>query len=137
MNYITLGQSDYSASHPSTVNRILFVENFLNSNKSYLVDLYKKVVENITLKKLEIKAKSISSNNFEKLIPVEIQDEDELHSLFSYGWKVWLNDWGEIERQSNIEFELTQVKVYEIINNLIEKSIGNYIVNEEWKQSKM
>lgn len=137
LNYITLGQSDYLPSHPSTVNRILFVENFLNKRNSYLVDLFKKVVEKITLKQLKARAKDISSNNFEQLIPVEIQDKDELHSLFSYGWKVWLNDWSEIEKQSNIGFALTQVKVYEIINNLIEKSIGNYIVNEEWKLSKL
>lgn len=136
LNYITFGQSNYLTSHPSTVNRILFVENFLNLNNSFLIDLYKKVVQNITLKELKNRAKDISSNNFERLVPVEIQDKDELHSLFIYGWKVWLNDWGEIEKQSNIEFALTQVKVYEIINNLIEKSIGNYIVNEEWKLAK-
>lgn len=137
LNYMTLGQNNYSNTHPSTVNRILCVENFLDSKNSYLIELYKKIVENITSKKLEIKASSISSRNLEKLIPVEIQNKEELHSLFSYGWKVWLNEWNEIERHSNIEFELNQVKVYEIINNLIEKSIGNYIVREEWRLAKM
>ena len=76
------------------------------------------------------------SENFESLIPFDIKQNGELHGLFVYGWKVWMDNWTNIKSKSNLKFDLTQVQVYEIINNLIEKSIGNYIVKTEWELAK-
>ena len=52
----------------------------------------------------------------------EIEDIREFHEEFSK-----VNKFG---------FEVESEKIYEIINNLIEKSIGNYIVNTSWKKAK-
>lgn len=136
LNYITLNQKNYSSTHPSTTNRIDFVEEFLKGTPSFLINNFKEIILKITGEKVESKEMEVDSKNFESLIPVEIQERKELHGLFIYGWKVWLGNWDNIKSQSNIGFDLTQVKVYEIINNLIEKSIGNFIVKIEWEHAK-
>lgn len=136
LDYITLNQKDYNPTHPSTTNRIDFVELFLKVTSSSLVERFKNIVYNITGINVESKLKEVDSINFESLIPVEIHEKRELHGLFVYGWKIWLNDWNNIKKQSNIDFDLSQVKVYEILNNLIEKSIGNYIIKTEWDLAK-
>lgn len=136
LDYITLNQKNYSGTHPSTTNRIDFVEVFLKGTPSFLIDRYKDIIFKITDVNVEIREKEIDSKNFESLIPVEIQERKELHGLFTYGWKVWLDNWNNIKSQSNIGFDLSQVKVYEILNNLIEKSIGNFIVQTEWELAK-
>jgi len=136
LNYITLNQKNYSNTHPSTPNRIDFVEVFLKGTPSFLINQYKEIIFKITRVNVERKEKEVDSKNFESLIPVEIQESKELHGLFIYGWNVWLDDWDNIKSQSNIGFDLSQVKVYEILNNLIEKSIGNFIVRTEWELAK-
>lgn len=136
LNYITQGNIDYSYSHPSTKNRIEFVHSFVNGKTSFLVEFYKDVVKNITSIEIKKRCKNLSTDNFEKLIPVELADIDELHGLFIYGWNVWLNDWGKIENTSSLGFKLSQIRAYEIINNLIEKSLGNYFIKESWRRSK-
>lgn len=137
LSYITLNNSTYSNSHPATTNRVLFVDNYLNSEKSYLIEKYKKTIESIFAgKTFERKSQEILSNDFELLLPIDIFNSKQLHSLFVKGWSLWLDDWVKIEKASHLEFSLTREKVYEIINNLIEKSIGNYIVTTEWAKSK-
>lgn len=136
LNYITLSQKNYSTSHPATTNRLDFVNIFLKGTPSRLMDLYKNITFRITTVNLEIKFDEVLSSNFETLIPVDITNRRELHGLFVYGWKVWMDNWDNINKKSNIEFELSQIKVYEILNNLIEKSIGNFIVKGEWELAK-
>lgn len=136
LTYITLEQKNHSSTHPSTINRVDFVNKHLKGASSYFLDKMKSVITNITGKKIESRSIQIKSKNFENLIPYEISDRAELHSLFIYGWKVWLNDWEEIEKEANLNFKLDQASVYNIINNLIEKSIGNYIVKKQWDTFK-
>lgn len=137
LNYITQGQIYYSDSHPSTKNRIEFVETFVNDKPSFLLDFFKDTVRRITKVEIQRRCKKLTTDNFEKLIPVEVNDLEELHGLFIYGWDVWLNDWKSIEKGSNLGFHLSQIRTYEIVNNLIEKSIGNYFIKQSWAQSKI
>ncbi len=132
LEYITLNQADYSPSHPSTINRVVLVKKFIDATPSLIVDRMQETVFGITGKKLEKRFSLIKSDNFQSLVPYDVKDSKELHGLFKYGWSVWLGDWKDIESKAEIKFPLTQVKVYEIINNLIEKSVGNYVVQKEW-----
>lgn len=136
LEYITLNETDYSATHPSTVVRVFLVNDFLYGKNNYLVNEFKRIVKSVTKVEMEIKLKEFTSDAFEKLVPVEIGDAKELHNLFVYGWKVWLADWNTIEKAAHIDFNLSRTNVYNIINNLIEKSIGNYFIKEEWTKGK-
>lgn len=134
LEYITLKQKDYSATHPSTINRVDFVTQFLNTTGNKFLDRVKSTTLNITKKPIINRYKEITTDNFYKLIPYDAKSAEELHGLFTYGWKVWMNDWKEIEQKADLKFTIQSIRVYEIINNLIEKSIGNFIVQEEWKK---
>lgn len=132
LEYITLNRVTYSSSHPSTVNRIIFINEHLNNKSGFVLREYKRIIKDITGREIENRSSDFSSTDFEKLIPVQITDSKELHGLFIYGWKTWLGDWNNINNASGIEFSLSSSNVYEIINNLIEKSIGNFIITNEW-----
>lgn len=136
LEYITLNQGDYSNTHPSTVNRIIFINEHLNNRPGYTLNQFTRIIKNITGIEVSYKAQDFTSDSFEKLIPVAINESKELHALFIYGWQTWLGDWNKIRNGAGVEFELSNSNVYEIINNLIEKSIGNYIITNEWKLGK-
>lgn len=137
IEYITLNQSTFSSTHPATTSRVAFVDFYLKGINSYLVEKFKNVVKKVTINEISAKYRAFTSTNFENLLPVEIKHSGELHHLFHYGWEIWNGDWTKIETANNLKFSLTQEKVYEIINNLIEKSIGNYIVTTEWNKFKI
>jgi hypothetical protein len=132
LEYITLNQATASSTHPSTINRIIFINEYLDNKSGFVLTEYKRIIKQITGIDLSYKAKDFSTSNFEKLIPVEISDPRELHGLFIYGWKVWMGEWDNISQQADIKFKLSNTNVYSIVNNLIEKSIGNFIVKQEW-----
>lgn len=136
LEYITLNQDYYSSTHPSTTNRVLFINEHLANKPGYVLKEYKRIIQSITGLNIVKRAKEFTSNNFENLIPAEISDPNELHYLFVYGWKVWLSDWNTMQTMAGINFKLKSINVYEIANNLIEKSIGNYINTIEWKDAK-
>jgi hypothetical protein len=128
--------SDYNSitkTHPQTKSRVKLVKTFLNNGNSYTLDKIKYAVKQMTGEDLKIRFKEFHSKDFLKLLPIEISEVKELHYLFVYGWHLWLGDWSRFEKENKMEFKLSSSKVYEIINDLIEKSIGNYIVNNTWK----
>ena len=132
LEYMTLNQQDYNTTHPSTVNRVIFINEYLDNKNEFVLSEYKRIVKEITKRDIEYKAKDFSTSNFESLIPVEVKEPRELHGLFVYGWKVWMGEWSNISQKSDIKFKLSNANVYSIVNNLIEKSIGNFIIKKEW-----
>ncbi|HTJ52983.1 MAG TPA: hypothetical protein VL443_26190 [Cyclobacteriaceae bacterium] len=119
--------------HPTTRNRIKLVNSFLNNQSSYTLDKIKYAIKQWTEKDLTKRYKVFNSNDFIKLLPVDIKHEKELHYLFIYGWSIWLKSWKKIEKENKMVHALKAPKVYEILNDLIEKSIGNYIVKTTWE----
>lgn len=136
LEYISLNQAQHNATHPSTVNRIIFINEYLDGKGGFFLDECKRITKLISGIDIEFKGKDFSTANFESLIPVEVNEPKELHGLFIYGWKVWLAEWDNISQKSDIQFKLSSSNVYSIINNLVEKSIGNYIIEEEWQAAK-
>jgi len=132
VSYLTCDEATDNVTHPSSINRSSFIMDFLTGNKKYLVEKYKQTVLLITKEEIKSRAESFKSEDFENFLPVDIDRPQQLHFLFAYGWKVWLDDWNKMRAYNNLNFDLTQEKVYSIINGLIEKSIGNFIVRTEW-----
>lgn len=124
----------FSPTHPSTINRNELVDEFINSKPNYLIKKINDVVFNLTNKNLQFRFEEFKSDDFKYLIPVEIDNDNQLHYLFKYGWNLWLGEWEEFERKNNMNYTIHSNEAYSIINNLIEKSIGNYIVSKFWQE---
>ncbi len=135
LNYLTEGDPKFSQSHPSTINRVKMVESFLDSDESFTLSLFRDAVSKCTSgKELTNRSEKFESENFQNLIPVDIINNGQLHYLFSYGWNLWLGNWEEFQSKNNMGFQLNRTQVYHLINNLIEKSIGNYIIVSNWQK---
>jgi hypothetical protein len=136
LKYLTKESDDWHLTHPSTGSRVELVDDFLNKNSNVFLDFILEVVSKASKRELKVRFKKFSTTDFENLIPVEIDSSGELHYLFVYGWNLWLSDWSEFEKINNMDYSLSATQVYEIINNLIEKSIGNFIIKANWKKHK-
>lgn len=135
LTYLTSNNGNFSYSHPSTVNRVNVVSDFLSNNKdNIIVKLISDAVEKISKKKLENRYDNVEVNDLLDLLPLTINSTRELHGVYDAAWKVWLNDKDKIAQTINNNH--TPLKIYRVINNLIEKSIGNFITINKWKQAQ-
>jgi hypothetical protein len=116
--------------HPSTIDRLDIVNKFLSGEKTpnSIINELKEKTLILSKKELKIRHKIIPLDDFYDLIPVEIESESDLHSLILAGWNFWRT------RPNKIINQLNKDITYKIINNLIEKSISNYIVKENWSR---
>lgn len=132
LTYITENSTNSSWTHPSSTNRKKITEDFLNTTENVIVDLINKGLEQIMQKKLIQRFELLHTLDFYKLIPVIIQNDKQLHGLIIEGWTVWEKgiDNFNLKAKTTPHLELTQL--YTIINNLIEKSIRNYIIQKTW-----
>lgn len=131
--YITEGQNYYADSHPSSTNRKKVVADFLSNVPNLAVTLVNQALRNIFNKQLEIRYEAIPPDDFYQLLPFEIANDKQLHGLISTGWQIWNDGHKAFEQKAGMQ-DLSQVKFYSIINNLIEKAIGNYIISQTWTQ---
>jgi len=129
LNYIAHKNSD-SYTHPATDKRISVVEEFLSGvyKDKFLIDLVT-ATEKITGDKLQIRYSIPQKNDFEEFVPTVLNSEKELHSVFKIAWDLWVNDVKQFS-DKGIDFQ----EKYRIINNLVEKSISNYMVLEQWNK---
>ena len=136
LDYIA-NDADFSYSHPSTSYRIKIVEKFLSNPDSNILF---KIINGYTIRifNQEFKPKNQALNSpqdFYDLIPCDINNKNQLHSLFQFGWFIWKHNKTEFEDANRMNFTLKPSQKYEIVNNLIEKSINNFIVKEQWKKA--
>lgn len=125
----------FTYTHPATLIRFEVVYNFIEKKENNLILEVQQALSSIVKMKFKFRYSQLLPNDFLNLIPIEVKDDFELHSLFVLGWQIWLNKRNDIHAQNAIEYELEPNKLYIIINSLIEKSIGNYIVKESWSKA--
>lgn len=135
LDYLTNGDNNYSFSHPSTSNRNLLVRDFLNGKTNPFFDLLNTATKTITSRTLEKRFEIVPVDDIDKLIPIEVTSRNQIHYLFKLGWSKWIEYDRNFEKQNNFAYDLSSSQVYEIINSLIEKSIGNFIVIESWQKN--
>ncbi|MBD3905993.1 hypothetical protein NAL32_15515 [Chryseobacterium sp. Ch-15] len=128
LNYISAGTLD-STTHPATKKRVEFVDKFLNGEKIGLIDEFNLVLAAQSKQQIEIRHSvfDADSSDFNEFIPQQINSENELHSVFKLGWDFWNNS------ETNTLNKVPKKQRYNIINNLVEKSISNYIVVSKWQ----
>lgn len=127
LSYIAHKHKD-GKSHPSTDKRIQIVSDFLKGAPSepYLKNLSDATI-GITGKKLSQRYSIIPDQDFKEFIPPIFENTSELHSVFKVGWDLWMTEVKSFQVKG-ISYE----EKYTILNNLIEKSINNFMVLESW-----
>lgn len=127
LNYIASNEPD-SITHPATAKRIVVVNNFLEGKVCNELDEFNTVLKASTCPEIKIRhAKlNINKSDFLKLIPQKISTKQELHYIFKLGWDFW--------NSSDVNFlrNFDHSQKYQIINNLIEKSISNFTITQKW-----
>ena len=78
----------------------------------------------------------IDHTDMHSFIPSELSDEQELLSIFKMGWDVYKGGSTPFEVQNSLSDPLPPDKIYECVNNLIEKSINNYLIIRDWYKAK-
>ena len=125
-----------SETHPATLNRIIFINEFLGGSPyNFVLETFISETLKQTQKEIKYRSTPLSCNDFLNLIPCIITEPNQLHSLFLNGWEIWINDTERFQAENNMTEALRPSQIYQIINNLIEKSINNFIVIEKWKKS--
>ena len=129
LNYIAHKHPD-SPSHPSTDSRVKIVQDYLSSlSGNVILSNILFATKAITGQELVLNTDSVGDLDFKNFIPALIENDNQLYSIFEVGWNLWLT---EIEEY--IKNNISKEDKYQIINNLIEKSISNYMITEKWKE---
>ncbi|WP_147420955.1 hypothetical protein [Sphingobacterium siyangense] len=125
-----------SEDHPSPSLRALMVNDFLENRNNLIIDTFNEALFNLTNKRFEKRYSTIQSEDFYHLIPFIAKNDAELHGIFDYGWRIWLADFKPFEPMMGDVENIPGGKIYQIINSLMEKSIGNYFITKEWNSKK-
>ncbi len=134
-HYITYGtanQNRSSFTHPSTVERVKVVNDFLVGQDNIIVRLIGEAIFKICSTTLQKRYSTVSSNEFYSLVPPQLSSVSELHGVMAKGWHIWLHERDIMSSKLNSG---DTTKIYKVLNNLIEKSIANYITSKKWKDA--
>jgi hypothetical protein len=138
LKYLESKKTDiHNTSHPSSNNRMKVVEDFLGKKPNVIVDKIKHYTKLITKRELKKRFKIVNSDDFYQFIPLEISNSAELHGVFPYAWKIWLAGAEKLKENAELQGDLPSKLIYKALNNLIEKSIGNYFVLKDWERAKL
>ncbi len=131
LGYIAAEAPD-SHTHPATSARIEATTKFLENKKFDIVDEFNELLQLSSLPVLEIRhtVTELEDCNLADLYPQKFKTVSELHYIFKLGWQIWE------ESETVFLKDFSSRQRYNIVNNLIEKSISNYVVQTNWKQTE-
>ncbi|WP_281979584.1 hypothetical protein [Tenacibaculum mesophilum] len=121
-----------SNTHPATSKRGEVVKEFIKNKKpSELQEINSVLLMSGKSFKLRYQICDLSESDIIKLVPQDLNTPEELHGIFKLGWDFW-------NSTSNIlPDNISKKNKYQIINNLIEKSISNYAIKKDWKNAQV
>jgi len=122
-----LGEQASSYTHPSTELRKVNIQKFLSNKSDIFEGAIVQFVEEKRNFRLENRFSKSLDKGFEAFVPVEIQNDQELHGIYDLIWQYWL-DHSFMPNSDPVERLRT-------LNALAEKSISNYIVRQTWNGS--
>lgn len=126
--------SPESNSHPATKKRIEVIEEFLKGNNPEELNSINSILPLITggdTLKIRFQSSALIDSDIIKLVPQDVNNIEELHGVFKLGWDFWLDD------SNNLPDVISKKEKYQIINNLIEKSISIFTIQTKWKSAKI
>lgn len=134
VTYLCENKNEQSDTHPVITNRTKVVSDFLSITPNFIVKAISESVQKITKgKELKKRYSDVSDASFFGLVPTELKSPEEIHGIVHTGWNIWLKYQNVLG--SNLHSN-DPSKIYSVINNLIEKSIGNFISINEWDKVK-
>lgn len=136
LKYLTQDSPNFYFTHPSTINRDKMVTYFLNGTDDYLLDLIRVFTSKLTGKALSLKHDQFDGRDFFMLLPLMLNTPENLHGLFPFAWDSWINGKEKFSTSNDLKDKLDNSNIYKIINNLVEKSIGNYFLIKDWEKAK-
>lgn len=130
LHHIAFGQED-SLTHPATKRRIEMVNKFLKDENDDMIIIFNETLLELGKEELKKRYKVYNDDyQLKNLIPEEINDTKDLHGIFKLGWDLWMAP------ENNFLKDFNPSERYALLNNLIEKSISNYHILENWKYLK-
>lgn len=125
--------TNFYDSHPSNERRFAMIDDFLSNKSNYVIDSIQNTLNKKGLSNLEKISSSITSDDLYNLLPIELTTDHDIHDLYSLAWEVWDGDRSRFRRENNMSFDLQPTQLYTILNNLVEKSISNYLIKTKWE----
>lgn len=122
-----------NTSHPDSEHRIENVNSFLEGRTNFILSQLSRIIPLLTEKEISIRYKEPNPDAIQSLFPAELQSIEEVYGLFPACWKIYLNDTDNISVKNRIAPPFSKTQLYNIVNSLLEKSIGNYIVLKKLK----
>lgn len=120
-----------STTHPSTVDRSKVVKEFLANESNSIVDLCNAALSALKLPTLTPKfSEPVISEYFDNVRPYDIKSKSEIHGLLLAGQKYLVN---RIENLDGRWENLSEGEAIRTANDLIEKSLRNWMVKEKWQ----
>ena len=127
------GSDVFSQTHPSNKQRYKIIDAFLGSKNNYVVDTIQDILVRKSLPKIHKISSTINTDDLYHLLPVELNTDQDVHALYSLAWEVWDGDRSRFKKENNMSFDLQPTQLYTILNNLVEKSISNYLIKTKWQ----
>lgn len=119
-----------SDTHPSNASRREVVQDFLNGRPNPVVDMFKAVTASRLPQPLSPRFDDIDiSTPFAEVRPVTPKSKGEVFGLLGAAWKFLMN---EKSFESGAWPKIEKAERERIVNDLVEKSIRNYMVKEAW-----
>jgi len=120
-----------SETHPSTAKRLQIVNDFIDGKPLEILDEFNHVLSPSSLPALKVRHSNLDPkiSDFKNLTPQKLKTPQELHAIFKLAWDVW------IDSETNFLKDFEEKERYHIINNLVEKSISNYTIQEKWNKA--
>ncbi len=119
-----------SLSHPATNDRLNNIAAFLAGNKTQIIGLFDNALQLLGLPTLTIRYSKPDIRPFlNNIRPYPIANEPELHGLIEAGWEYL----SAAHKDGDSPWtELGEEKTDRIINDVIEKSIRNWMIKTRW-----
>jgi len=144
LDYLVNEQDVYSPIYPSLSNRKRAMHLLLENKSFKLLDFLNAALKSATQQEigreesLKIRYEKFSTPDLFNLLPAKIEghEKKKVHYLFKLGWDIWKGDWQKIADANQFNFTLDATQVSQIVNNLIEKSISNVLIESNWKTAK-
>jgi dCTP deaminase len=133
VTYLDSNKSVPGVAHPTAANRQKVVNDFLNNTPNLMVAKMQESINKTMSKPLQKRFVDVEATDFFNLVPTILNSAAEMHGILHKGWDIWLNFQNVLK--SNLKTS-DPSRVYSVINNLIEKSIGSYISVGEWNRVK-
>lgn len=120
-----------SLTHPATVDRLAIMQDLMDGRSNPVIDAIQMALSKLGCHRLDIRYKTPDIiNAFNNIRTYTIQDDGELHGILGAAW-TFLES---IERRDRNPWAgIPDQDAGQIINDLVEKSIRNYMTVLKWK----